>query len=131
MTIDTCSRIQRSIMFVDRTTAPLPPRGGECEGKDTGWWFPGFGANKAERINNDRAISMCRKCPVRLDCLKYALEWEAFGIWGGFTERQRDFIRKRKGILQQRKALANSRADKSYDRSFTNDDKRWLIKNGY
>lgn len=118
-------------MFVDRTTAPLPPRGGECEGKDTSWWFPGFGANKAERINNDHAIRMCRQCPVRLNCLQYALEWEAFGIWGGFTERQRDFIRKRKGILQQRKSLANSRADRSYDRSFTNDDKRWLIKNGY
>jgi WhiB family redox-sensing transcriptional regulator len=131
MTIDACSRIQRSIMLVDRNQAPLPPRGGLCEGQDTSWWYPGHGIKKEERLNSAKALDMCRKCPVRLECLKYALEWEAFGVWGGFTERQRDFIRKRKGILQQRKSLANSRADKSYDRSFTNDDKRWLIKNGY
>ena len=131
MTVDACSRIQRSIMLVNRNDAPLPPRGGSCEGQDTSWWYPGHGIKKEERLNSIKALDMCRKCPVRLDCLKYALEWEAFGVWGGFTERQRDFIRKRKGILQQRKSLANSRADKSYDRSFTNDDKRWLIKNGY
>ena len=131
MTVDACSRIQRSIMLVNRNDAPMPPRGGLCEGKDTSWWYPGHGIKKEERLNSAKALDMCRKCPVRLECLKYALEWEAFGVWGGFTERQRDFIRKRKGILQQRKSLANSRADKSYDRSFTNDDKRWLIKNGY
>ena len=131
MTVDQCSRIQRSIMFADRNAAPLPPSSGECEGKDTSWWYPGFGAKKEERINNLKALSLCRKCPVRFDCLKYALEWEAFGIWCGFTERQRDFIRKRKGILQQRKALANSRSDASYDRSFSTDDIRWLKKNGY
>ena len=131
MTTDTCSRIQRSIMFVDRASAPFPPGGGTCEGQDTSWWFPGFGANKAEQANNLKAISMCRDCPVRLACLKYALEWEAFGIWGSFTERQRDFIRKRKGILQQRKSLGNSKANMSYDRTFTNEDKHWLIKNGY
>ena len=131
MTTDVCSRIQRSIMFADRNQAPFPPTGGECEGKDTAWWYPGFGAKKEERVNNEKAISLCRKCPVRLDCLKYALEWEAFGIWGAFTERQRDFIRKRKGLLQQRKSLGNSKANMSYDRTFTNEDKHWLLKNGY
>lgn len=37
------------------------------------------------------AKAICRACPVREDCLRYALagpvaEW---GIWGGFTERAR------------------------------------------
>lgn len=118
-------------MFANRNEAPFPPRGGKCEGEDTSWWYPGFGAKKEERINNDKAVSFCRACPVRLECLQYALEWEAFGIWGGFKERQRDFIRRNKGILQKRKALANVRSDLGYDRSFSNDDKRWLRKNGY
>jgi hypothetical protein len=131
MTVDACSRIQRSIMFIDRTNAPLAPSGGNCEGKDTSWWYPGFAAKKQEKLNNQQALKLCRTCPVRLECLKYALEWEAFGIWGGFTERQRDTIRKRKGILQQRKSLAHSRNTKDYDMTFTNDDKRWLLRNGY
>ena len=131
MTSDTCSRIQRSLMFVDRDKAPFPPGGGSCEGQNTNWWFPGFGAKRDEQESNQRAIKMCQECPVRVQCLAYALEWEAFGIWGGFTERQRDFIRRRKGILQQRKALGNSKANRAYDKTFKNEDAIWLTRNGY
>ncbi len=36
------------------------------------------------------ALAICATCPVRLDCLEYALEArERFGIWGGTTEKQR------------------------------------------
>lgn len=131
MTVDACSRIQRSLMLVDRTDAPLAPTGGNCEGQDTRWWYPGFGAKKIDLENTKKAISLCQTCDVRLNCLKYALEWEAFGIWGGFTEKQRDSIRKRKGIMQQRKSLANSRGSAEYDISFKADDIRWLKRNGY
>lgn len=131
MTVDACSRIQRSLMLVDRKDAPFAPTGGKCEGQDTSWWYPGFAAKKQEMENTKKAISLCRECDVRLNCLKYALEWEAFGIWGGFTERQRDAIRKRKGILQQRKSLAHSRVKGEYDSTFKIDDIRWLNRNGY
>lgn len=36
------------------------------------------------------AIRVCRGCPVKDDCLSYAVEHGVdFGVWGGLTERQR------------------------------------------
>lgn len=38
----------------------------------------------------------CMECPVRLDCLADALQFEAnFGVWGGLTERERRAILRR------------------------------------
>ena len=36
------------------------------------------------------AKAICAGCPVRAECLDFALEGrERFGIWGGLTEKQR------------------------------------------
>lgn len=36
------------------------------------------------------AKHVCRTCPVKSECLDYALKYrERFGIWGGLTERGR------------------------------------------
>ena len=36
------------------------------------------------------AKQICAGCPVRAECLDFALEGrERFGIWGGLTEKQR------------------------------------------
>lgn len=36
------------------------------------------------------ALGFCRSCPVREPCLSHAMaEREAFGVWGGTTERER------------------------------------------
>lgn len=36
------------------------------------------------------ALSYCYGCPVREDCLAHAMTVrEAFGVWGGSTERER------------------------------------------
>lgn len=36
------------------------------------------------------AKRVCRSCPVRAECLEYALEHdERFGLWGGLSERER------------------------------------------
>lgn len=41
----------------------------------------------------ESAKSICRTCPVRLDCLNYALaERETHGVWGGLSERLRTSI---------------------------------------
>ncbi len=36
------------------------------------------------------AVRICQTCPVNNCCLDYALEFESeFGVWGGYTARQR------------------------------------------
>jgi WhiB family redox-sensing transcriptional regulator len=47
------------------------------------------------------AKQICRRCPVRAECLKFALENnERYGIWGGLDPVERDTLRRR---LRQRK----------------------------
>jgi WhiB family redox-sensing transcriptional regulator len=41
------------------------------------------------------AKQLCGKCPVKLECLEFALRnEEAHGIWGGTTMRQRRDLRR-------------------------------------
>jgi WhiB family redox-sensing transcriptional regulator len=41
-----------------------------------------------------RAKAVCVQCPVRPQCAAYALRVaEPYGIWGGFTERERMLLR--------------------------------------
>lgn len=55
-----------------------------CAEVDTDLFFPDKGAPTAD------AKRMCRGCPVRLDCLTYALDNdERHGVWGGLSERER------------------------------------------
>lgn len=56
----------------------------ECRGEDPALFFPGPDDDTLA------ALSICARCPVRQECLEYAIEArERFGIWGGTTERQR------------------------------------------
>jgi WhiB family redox-sensing transcriptional regulator len=46
---------------------------------------------------NARAKSYCAKCPVRAECLDYAIDHDIrHGIWGGKSERERRAIRRRR-----------------------------------
>jgi WhiB family redox-sensing transcriptional regulator len=48
------------------------------------------------RIGPERAKRVCEICPVRTQCLDYAIEAPIdFGIWGGLTARERE--RRRSG----------------------------------
>jgi len=39
------------------------------------------------------AVAVCRRCPVRQECLDYALTYrERYGVWGGKTASQRKRI---------------------------------------
>lgn len=41
------------------------------------------------------AIAICRRCPVQVECLDYALTNDMhFGVWGGTSERDRMDIRR-------------------------------------
>ena len=48
------------------------------------------------------ARQICAACPVRLECLDYAVEMGEVGIWGGTSEQQRKNLARRR----KRKAAA-------------------------
>jgi len=63
--------------------------GALCLQVDPEIFFPERGgSSKAAR-------AVCRDCPVKAECLRYALaNREQFGIWGGTSERERRRLRK-------------------------------------
>lgn len=62
-----------------------------CIGHDSDLWFPERGASI------DEARDICWSCPVRLDCLQYALDHrEIHGVWGGLSQRQLRRIRSKR-----------------------------------
>ena len=53
-------------------------------------FFPATPQEEAE------AVALCATCPVRAQCLEYALRnKESHGIWGGTTPEERRRIRRR------------------------------------
>ncbi|MFF4836330.1 WhiB family transcriptional regulator [Streptomyces sp. NPDC001315] len=50
----------------------------------------------AEGTAQNEAKVVCVKCPVRLDCLAYALDHrEEYGVWGAMTDRERRALLRR------------------------------------
>jgi WhiB family redox-sensing transcriptional regulator len=87
------------------TALAIPGRWAEralCAQADPDAWFP----DKGYREPTQLAKRICARCPVRAQCLDYALSgadtWGgiATGIWGGTTPQERDQLR------HQRKAAA-------------------------
>lgn len=88
----------------------------DCAELPTEWWFPDLnlrilrllgkfstlahaGKNgRAQRLTEyekpiwataQHAMAVCRACPVRRQCLEFAIEHNEEGIWGGTTRPQR------------------------------------------
>lgn len=63
-----------------------------CTQVDPDLFFPG----KSDQATSRAARRVCAACPVRLECLAYALRTrESDGIWGGLTARQRNDLARR------------------------------------
>ena len=63
-----------------------------CRRSDPDLFYPGTGHSSQE----GRAV--CARCPVRTECLAYAIEHrEYYGVWGGLSERQRRHMRETGG----------------------------------
>jgi len=60
-----------------------------CAQTDPDIFFPEKGGSTRD------AKRVCGVCPVREECLQYAMDNdERFGIWGGLSERERRRLRK-------------------------------------
>jgi WhiB family redox-sensing transcriptional regulator len=76
------------VIPLDRTWQPVAL----CRGNHSHLFFPpSTTERKDERERREvRAKSICRICPVKAQCLDYAMEIrEPYGIWGGLTEAER------------------------------------------
>jgi len=66
-----------------------------CRGEDSGLFFaPNHPEERVERATRERqAKGICARCPVRIDCLEYAVRIrEPHGIWGGLNEMERRIL---------------------------------------
>ena len=74
-----------------------------CGGEDSELFFaPNFCERKEEKDGRElRAKAICARCPVREECLEYALRnREPHGIWGGLNEVER------KALIRERDRAA-------------------------
>lgn len=58
-----------------------------CKGTQTSVFF---GSPKSSDIKI--AKSICSACPVSSECLKSALIYQYYGVWGNTTEEERSYI---------------------------------------
>lgn len=75
---------------------------GRCRGAAPKEFFPsdGLGVEAAQRV--------CIGCPVKAECLEYALEHRIeHGVWGGASERERRRILRRRRDLVQAPQLSS------------------------
>jgi WhiB family redox-sensing transcriptional regulator len=85
-----------------RPDLPAPPTSladAACKGEAPDLFFgPDAEFVNARQVREEKAKAICARCPVRPDCLAYALDsGEMFGIWGGLNEDER------RALLRQRR----------------------------
>lgn len=65
-----------------------------CKGVDPELFFVGRADTASGQPDRAAAKAVCRRCPVRTECLDHALAaGERHGIWGGLTELERKPLR--------------------------------------
>lgn len=75
------------------------PQQGLCVGDDPEKWFPVHG--KDPNLAASRMI--CAACPVKLQCLEFALETQSDdGVFGGLSGAERVRLRSERGIKKPR-----------------------------
>lgn len=67
-----------------------------CRGQDDDLFFP-VGEGRLASAQTEEAKDICGTCPVRSDCLQFALDLDITdGVWGGLSERQRRALKRRR-----------------------------------
>ena len=86
-----------------------------CRGKEVVLFFGPDGERQPERdIRERKAKVVCASCPVRAECLGYAVSRpEKYGTWGGLNEDERASERRRR--MRRANAARASRGSKQHD----------------
>ena len=72
-----------------------------CQSTDPDLFFPN------EELSVQTAKRICRGCPVRTQCLEFALDARLeHGVWGGLTENERRSLRRSRQRKARRQATA-------------------------
>lgn len=81
---------------------------GACRLSDSELFFPVSSVGRSAG-QVARAKAVCLRCPVRGECLDFALEsGQDYGVWGGTSEDERRTMRRRQ--LRQRRATTRQSA---------------------
>ena len=78
-----------------------------CKGQTEKFFAP-LGMKKARKEFLDEARAICARCPVREECLSYALEFspvEMHGLWGGLEGRELAREGRRRGVTYSRPTI--------------------------
>ncbi|HCU92899.1 MAG TPA: WhiB family transcriptional regulator [Actinobacteria bacterium] len=95
-----------------RRQVAMPPRpnwgwqdAAACRGREVVLFFGPDGERQPEReIRERKAKAVCGACPVRSECLTYAVSRpEKYGTWGGLNEDERASERRRRMRPGQRR----------------------------
>ena len=76
-----------------------------CRGEDSALFFaPNYFEQRYQKDAREaKAKAICHVCPVRIECLEYALRTrEPYGLWGGLNEVER------RNVLRERERRAVS-----------------------
>jgi WhiB family transcriptional regulator, redox-sensing transcriptional regulator len=99
------SEVRRQAVLLPRPNWGWQDRAA-CHGADVVLFFGPDGERQPERdIRERKAKALCGSCPVRMECLGYAVSRpEKYGTWGGLNEDERSAERRRR----MRRANANA-----------------------
>ncbi|WP_320772959.1 WhiB family transcriptional regulator [Streptomyces sp. CRN 30] len=66
-----------------------------CRDEDPDLFFP-IGTSGPALLQTEQAKAVCHRCPVREQCLRWALDTgQSIGVWGGTGENERRALKRR------------------------------------
>ena len=63
-----------------------------CRGMDTEWFYTPMSELLSQGISYRTLRRVCFSCPIWEECLKYAVQEQPYGFWGGLSEEERKHI---------------------------------------
>ncbi|MCZ9349802.1 WhiB family transcriptional regulator [Streptomyces mutabilis] len=73
----------------------------ECRTEDPDLFFP-IGTTGPAALQTEQAKAVCRRCPVREQCLRWALDTgQSIGVWGGTSEMERRALKRREVVRRK------------------------------